>query len=77
MSSTAEFFSLLRLLDDETPQVREKVKDRLREYGGDVSEVLAECPHPLTDSEIGLLSDLLSGNHEIPASYDRVMSSSR
>lgn len=59
MSSTAEFFSLLRLLDDETPQVREKVKDRLREYGGDVSEVLAECPHPLTDSEIGLLSDLL------------------
>lgn len=59
MSSTAEFFSLLRLLDDETPQVRQRVCDKLKEYGGDVSEVLAEYPHPLTDSEIGLLSDLL------------------
>jgi hypothetical protein len=59
MSSTAELHSLLRLLDDETPQVRQKVCDKLREYGGDVSEALAEYPHPLTDFEIGLLSELL------------------
>jgi hypothetical protein len=59
MSSVTEFYSLLRLLDDDTPAVRQTVGERLREYGGDVSEVLAECPHPLTDSEIGLLSDLI------------------
>lgn len=59
MSSTTEFYSLLRLLDDETPAVRQTVGEKLREYGGDVSEVLAECPHPLTDTEISLLSDLL------------------
>jgi regulator of sirC expression with transglutaminase-like and TPR domain len=56
---STEFYSLLRLLDDETPAVRQTVGEKLREYGGDVSEALAECPHPLTDSEIGLLSDLL------------------
>jgi hypothetical protein len=59
MSSPAEFHSLLRLLDDDTPQVRQIVSDKLRSYGGDVSEALAEYPHPLTDSEIGLLSGLL------------------
>jgi len=59
MSSVAQFESLLRLLDDDTPAVRDMVSEKLREYGGDVSEVLAECSHPLTDSEIGLLSDVL------------------
>lgn len=59
MSSSVEFHSLLRLLDDDTPTVRQTVYKKLQEYGGDVSEVLAEYPHPLTDSEISLLSDLL------------------
>lgn len=59
MSSVTEFYSLVRLLDDDTPTVRDTVCEKLREYGGDVSEVLAECPHALTDSEMGLLSDLL------------------
>ena len=59
MTATAQFESLLRLLDDETPAVREKVSEKLREYGGDVSEVLAGCAHPLTDREVGLLSDVL------------------
>ncbi len=54
-----EFESLLRLLDDETPLVRDKVKEKLRDYGGDVSEALAEFLHPLTDHERGLLSEIL------------------
>jgi regulator of sirC expression with transglutaminase-like and TPR domain len=54
-----EFESLLRLLDDETPLVRDRVAEKLRDYGGDVSEQLAEFPHPLTDQERGLLSEIL------------------
>jgi hypothetical protein len=59
-----EFESLLRLLDDETPLVRDKVKERLRDYGGDVSEVLAEFPHPLTDLERGLLAEILRSSRQ-------------
>jgi Transglutaminase-like superfamily len=59
MKSSSELYSLFRLLDDDTPEVRTSISEKLLEYGGDVSEVLAEYPHPLTDSEKHLLSDLL------------------
>ncbi len=64
MPTTTEFESLVRLLDDETPQVRNVIAAKLRDYGGDVSEVLAECQHPLTDQERTLLSHLLRPSRE-------------
>lgn len=59
MTATASFTSLLRLLDDDTPAVRAMVAEKIREFGGDVSEMLLECPHPLSTEEKEILSDLL------------------
>jgi hypothetical protein len=59
MTTTVSFLSLLRLLDDDTPAVRAMVAEKLRDYEGDVSEMLIECPHQLTPEELDILSDLL------------------
>jgi hypothetical protein len=59
MTATASFSSLLRLLDDDTPAVRAMVAEKMRDFGGDVSEMLLECPHPLSTEEREILSDLL------------------
>ena len=55
-----ELDALLRLLDDETPEVRTRVAERLALCGGDISEWLATHPRPLSGSEKSVLAELLS-----------------
>lgn len=55
-----ELEALLRLLDDETPAVRERVAERLALCGGDISEWFATRPKRLTATEEGILAELLS-----------------
>jgi regulator of sirC expression with transglutaminase-like and TPR domain len=54
-----ELSALLRLLDDDTPAVREQVALRLALCGGDLSEWLAAQPRPLSMREKSLLSQML------------------
>lgn len=54
-----ELDSLLRLLDDETPSVREQVAERLALFGGDISEWLSTHPRTLSRNERRLLEELL------------------
>jgi hypothetical protein len=58
-----ELAALLRLLDDETPQVRVRVAERLALCGGDISEWLATQDRPLSDHESELLVEML-GLHQ-------------
>jgi len=55
-----ELDALLRLLDDETPEVRERVAARLALCGGDISEWLATQPRQLSKRELELLAEMLS-----------------
>lgn len=55
-----ELEALLRLLDDETPSVRERVAARLALCGGDISEWLATQPRELSKQEQRLLVEMLS-----------------
>ena len=55
-----ELDALLRLLDDETPAIRERVAERLALCGGDISEWLATRPRSLARHEKELLVELLS-----------------
>ena len=55
-----ELDALLRLLDDETPAVRERVAERLALCGGDISEWLATRPRSLAKHEQTLLAEMLS-----------------
>jgi regulator of sirC expression with transglutaminase-like and TPR domain len=55
-----ELDALLRLLDDETPAVRERVAARLALCGGDISEWLAAHPRVLSRQEKKLLTEMLS-----------------
>jgi hypothetical protein len=55
----AELKALLRLLDDETPAVRERIAARLAETTGDLSEALAEIGWDGSDYEQELLSGIL------------------
>jgi Transglutaminase-like superfamily len=54
-----ELDALLRLLDDDTPEVRQRVAERLQLYGGDLSDWLAGRPHALKTSDRDLLAELL------------------
>ncbi len=54
-----ELAALLRLLDDDTPEVRNGVADRLALCGGDISEWLAAQPLSLSDGEKSILARLL------------------
>ncbi len=54
-----ELSALLRLLDDETPEVRAGVSGRLVEFGGDLSELLPEAAPGLGDSEKTILAEIL------------------
>jgi hypothetical protein len=54
-----ELAALLRLLDDETPEVRSVVRDRLGEVGGDVSEILPDVAKSLNEPEKRILTDIL------------------
>lgn len=55
-----ELDALLRLLDDETPAVRERVAERFALCGGDLSEWLATQPRSLSRQEQTLLAEMLS-----------------
>ena len=55
-----ELDALLRLLDDETPAVRERVAQRLALCGGDISEWLATRSRQLSKPEKVLLAEMLS-----------------
>lgn len=50
---------LLRLLDDDSPQVRQSVESALEAFDGDVSEILGELPETLDTSQRDLLSTFL------------------
>ncbi len=54
-----ELSALLRLLDDDTPAVRERVAQRFALCGGDLSEWLATQPRTLSRQEKSLLSGML------------------
>ncbi len=54
-----ELAALLRLLDDETPEVRSGVKERLSEFGGDLSEMLPDVAPGLDESGKSLLAEIL------------------
>ena len=54
-----ELDALLRLLDDETPEVRTQVAQRLSQCGGDISEWLATRPRELSSAEKQVLVGLL------------------
>ncbi|MGJ8644350.1 MAG: transglutaminase-like domain-containing protein [Luteolibacter sp.] len=56
---TKEIEALLRLLDDETPEVRSVVSGRFAEVGGDISEILPGMAQNLDDQERRLLADML------------------
>ncbi len=55
-----ELEALLRLLDDETPSVRERVAARLALCGGDISEWFATQSRALSRQEQRLLVEMLS-----------------
>lgn len=54
-----ELSALLRLLDDDTPEVRSVVAGRLAELGGDLSEILPGMAESLNASEKKLLASML------------------
>ena len=55
-----ELSALLRLLDDDTPAIRERVAERFALCGGDLSEWLATQPRILNKKEKSLLSEMLA-----------------
>lgn len=55
-----ELDALLRLLDDETPEVRQRVAERLALCSGDISEWLSTRPHSLSAGDRQLLAEMLS-----------------
>ncbi|MBK1826988.1 transglutaminase family protein [Haloferula rosea] len=57
---TADTLStLLRLIDDETPEVRQSLAEALEVFEGDVSELLTQTSYPASDADLKVLSDLL------------------
>jgi hypothetical protein len=57
-----EFAALMRLLDDETPEVRARVSRRLQVCDGDISEWIASWPGRLNDHERKVLSEILGAS---------------
>jgi hypothetical protein len=57
--NTAQLRHLLRLVDDETPEVRHKVTQALAAWGGDLSEDLPQLGIDLSPAERSLVSSLL------------------
>ena len=55
-----ELDALLRLLDDETPEVRTQVAQRLSQCGGDISDWLSTRPRALSLTEKQVLAGLLA-----------------
>ena len=57
--SFAELGALIRLLDDETPEVRQRVAERIALCGGDLSEWLAASSIHLGEAERNTLAGML------------------
>ncbi len=68
-----ELDALLRLLDDETPEVREQVAERIGLCGGDISEWLATRPRQLAKREMEILSEMLRPPRRANLSRDWVV----
>ena len=73
--SPAELDALIRLLDDETPEVRQRVTERLALCGGDLSEWLASNSRKLTRQESALLQEMLRPGRRQPLEREWVMPS--
>lgn len=58
--SASELEALLRLIDDETPEVRNTIAQRLSACGGDLSDYLSTRPQALGEESMRLLSDMLA-----------------
>jgi hypothetical protein len=54
-----ELSALLRLIDDDTPEVRSVVAGRLAEVGGDLSEILPDMARDLSGRDRALLTSML------------------
>lgn len=59
MLDTSQLPFLLRLLDDDSPQVRDKVAKALRRLGPGVRSEIRELGVPLTDEQQALLDEIL------------------
>jgi len=65
-----ELEALLRLIDDETPAVRDTIARRLAASGGDISDYLSTRVEPLSAQEKRILSSLLSEGRRIRLRQD-------
>lgn len=55
---------LLKLVDDPSPSVREKVAERLRELGPGIWDKIQELDTPLTTAQEAALGEVLCPNHD-------------
>jgi hypothetical protein len=70
--ATEELDALLRLLDDETPAVRERVAERLS-HVGDLSEWLTTRPQSLSRHETTLLQEMMRPAHRATLTRDWIV----
>lgn len=70
-----ELAALLRLLDDETPEVRTQVAERIALCGGDLSEWLATQSRILSSREKSLLVNMLSATRRENLTRDWIVPS--
>lgn len=75
MPDAVELDALIRLLDDETPEVRERVAERLSLCGGDLSEWLASSSRKLTVAEEALLKEMLRPGRRVALEREWVVPS--
>ena len=65
-----------KLLESWYELCRDATRQRIVEIVSSMNDVIQSTEQAVTDAKnlrSGLLSDLLSGNHEIPASYDSLL----
>jgi len=60
VSGPGEFLAMLRLLDDDSPEVRDALRRKFGEMDGDVSEWIAACGVDLDEGGMKLLSSMLA-----------------
>jgi hypothetical protein len=68
--SPEELSALIRLLDDETPEVRQRVSERLISNGGDISEFLSSSMITLSTQDKATLSHILHQARHITIERD-------
>jgi hypothetical protein len=70
-----ELDALIRLLDDETPEVRARVTERIGQCSGDLSEWLSSRPYQLSRREQALLARMLLPSRRNALMRDWIMPS--